>query len=138
MKNLHTPPLPKNKNVMKIMVFFLFLLFFVVLMLVGDLIKKPQQEREMQNKLKSVEAELKAKQEKLDKTSWSEALGDNSDENKDERFSAQEKDLSSHTLKESEYLKERKWGFWYIVFPAFVIMGIFIFWVAKRHKKWLK
>ena len=51
----------------------------------------------------------------------------------DEKFIAQEKKMKQGTTVESKYLKERIWGFWYIILPLFIVVSIFIYWVYKKH-----
>ncbi len=146
MPYLETPPLPKNRKILLFVAGAIVVLTVLVLVMMGEVIEKPRHDAEVQQQIKILEKDI-ARKEKLAET---EAAGEVAKADSfdaevepdsvqpDPGFVKQEEHLEKDTVSENKYLKERIWGFWYIILPLFVVVVIFIFWVNWRHKRWTR
>ncbi len=148
MSHLEDPPLPRNRKILLFVAGAIIALTVLVLVLMGEVIEKPKHDAEVQKQIKILEKDI-ARKEKL---AESEAAGEvakadsfdaEAEVEPDSRlpgpdFVKQEQHMQQDTVSENKYLKERVWGFWYIILPLFVIVAIFIYWVNKRHKRWTR
>ncbi len=53
------------------------------------------------------------------------------------KYRKQLENVTAGSTNEAEYLQNRQKNFWYYVFPAIIIMIVFIIWVYKKHKEWI-
>ncbi len=150
MVHLKNPPLPKNKNVIAVVLLALLALVILATVLLGEIVEKPRQNEQIQDQINALEVEIAEKAKLQKEESMAAAIKANefdpsvsAQENtyvpeSNAKFMQQEENLQSHETSELDYLKERVWGFWYIVLPLFILVFFFILWVRKKHKDWIK
>ena len=150
MVQLKNPPLPGNRKWLVAVALMIVCLVLLVVVLMGEVLEKPVRNRNIQKQIKVLEGQIAEKQENEEAQAKAEAdiasAGVSQTASRiapletvpDEKFTGQEKKLERDTTVENKYLQERIWGFWYIVLPLFVVVGIFLYWVRKKHKSWTR
>lgn len=149
MVHLNNPPVPKNKNMMVLVAVLIFGLAALVAFLLEESVEKPKENSEIQEKIVQLEKKIALKQQEEKREAMDDAeaanqfdpeVNDSSAETQaaSSKFMEQETNLQEGTTSEYNYLQERIWGFWHIILPLFVVIGIFLYWVKKKHKKWMR
>ena len=150
MIQLKNPPTPKNKNWMVFVAFLIFGLAALVVVLTDEVIEKPGRDSEVKKQISTLEHQIAQKEKnaenfarvQVDKANQFDpemnVVSETTDALPSAKFLKQENKMGKGTIDEPDYLKDRAWGFWYIVFPLFIVTAIFIFWVWKKHRKWTR
>ncbi len=150
MVHLENPPTPKNKNWMVFVAFLIFGLSALVAVLTGEVIEKPERNNKIRKQISTLEHQIAEKQKNAEDQARAQVNKANQfDPDMNEvptttevlpsaTFVKQEAKMKAETIDEPDYLKDRVWGFWYIVFPLFIVVGLFLLWVWKKHRKWAR
>lgn len=155
MSEINPPPLPGKKAMIAMAFSLVALVGLVILILVIFATEQTPQEKEQAllakqeqqdngkdntsalNRYKTEDGTASEQQKEFERQQ-EKALDNIQDEVGDDKYGRQLQRRTEGAMDEGLYLKMRQWNFWYIMVPALILIVVFLIWVYKTHKKWIK
>lgn len=134
MNELKNPPLPQNLKVVYYVVAGLFVVTIILGITMWDVAEKTGEAEKTKKEIENLESKGSAAFDEEQQEDEEQA----EHEVKNKHFAKQIANRKKGGTQESEYLQNRKIGTYYLLPPVLIAMILFLYWVYKKHRNWIK